>query len=220
MNTKPLLALLFAMSCSSVAFAQERALDTCVVLQPTRISVDDVGDARDYPQDGWLGLAPNRNSWALSPAHIRFEPMQWNDEVVDVTSDLGKAIALFHCKPLKGGKVEAANMAFSNQERAIEPHAKPLRIGFRGRQYDLRYTASGSVTAEGDGKRSFLHDFGGSIPPFRASLIWAGDIDRDGRLDFLMEFESDIGANFCLFTSGRARERELVGRAGCMEVSG
>ncbi|WP_431824789.1 hypothetical protein [Burkholderia sp. F1] len=219
MNTKPLLALLLAMSCSSAAFAQARALDTCVVLQPTRISVDDVGDARDYPQDGWLGLAPHRNSWALSPAHIRFEPTQWNDQVVDVTSDLGKAIALFHCKPLKEGKVETANMAFSNQERTIEPHAKPLRVGFRGHQYDLRYTPSGSVVVEGNGKRSILHDFDGSTPPFRAVLIWAGDLDRDGEPDFLMAFESEISASFCLFTSGRATEKELVGLAGCMDAS-
>ncbi|KVC62353.1 hypothetical protein WI72_11310 [Burkholderia ubonensis] len=220
MNTKPLLAVLLAVLYSSAASAQEGDHDACVVLQPTRISVADVGDAGDYPKDGWLGLAPNRNYWALAPAHIRFEPVQWSGEVVDVTSNLDKAIALFHCKPLKAGKIETANLSFSNGERQIEPRAKPLRFGFRGRQYDLRYTASGSVTAEGDGKRSILHDFGGSTAPFRASLIWAGDIDRDGRLDFLMEFESDIGANFCLFTSGRARERELVGRAGCMEVSG
>ena len=76
------------------------------------------------------------------------------------------------------------------------------------------------MIAEGDGKRSVLHDFGGGSPPFSASLIWAGDLDRDGRPDFLMEFESDLGASFCLFASGRAKENELVGGAGCMYFSG
>ncbi|KVD63091.1 hypothetical protein [Burkholderia ubonensis] len=220
MNTKSLLAVLLAVLYSSAACAQERGHDTCVVMPPTRFAVADIGDAGDYPKDGWLGLLPDRNHWELVPARIRFEPVQGYDEVVDVTSDQDKSIVLLHCELLKAGKVETATMPFANNERTIEPHAKPLHIGFHGHQYDLRYTASGSVTAEGDGKRSILHDFGGSTPPFRASLIWAGDIDRDGRLDFLMEFESDIGANFCLLTSGRARERELVGRAGCMEVSG
>ncbi|MCU9957063.1 hypothetical protein OEJ37_27250 [Burkholderia sp. BKH01] len=220
MNTKSLLAALLVSLGSATAFAQDSDHDACIVLQPTRISTDDVGHAGDYPGDGWLGLAPDGNRWTLAPARIRFEPTQPDDEAVDITSDLKKAIALFHCKPLRKGRVDAANLAFQNDGTTIEPGVRPLRFGFHGRQYDLRHTASGSVIAEGGGKRSVLHDFGGSTPPFRASLIWAGDLDRDGRPDFLMKFESEIGAGFCLFTSGDAKENELVGPASCMDVSG
>ncbi|QVN21260.1 hypothetical protein [Burkholderia pyrrocinia] len=217
MNTKPLLAVLLVLLGSATAFAQEGDRDTCVVLQPTRMLADDVGG---YPKDGWLGLAMSRNHWKLAPARIRFEPARPGGEAVDITSDLEKAVALFHCTSLRQGAVDAANLAFPAGGRTIEPGVKPVRVGFHGRQYDLRYTASGSVIAEGGGKRSVLHDFGGSMPPFRVSLIWAGDLDRDGRPDFLMEFESGIGTNVCLFTSGSANKNELVGTAGCMEVSG
>ncbi|WP_175872170.1 hypothetical protein [Burkholderia sp. BCC0397] len=220
MNTKPLLAMLLALLGSSAAFAQAGDGDACIVLQPTRIASDDVGEAGAYPGDGWLGLAPDGNHWKLAPTRIRFEPAQPDGEVVDIMSDLKRAVALFHCKPLGKGRVDAANLRFPSDGRTIDPGVKPLRFGFHGRQYALRYTVSGSVIAEGSGKRSVLHDFGGSTPPFRASLIWAGDLDRDGRPDFLMEFESDLGASFCLFTSHSAGENELVGLAGCMEVSG
>ena len=223
MKPKALLAVLLVflgVSTASTAFAQESEPDPCLVLQPTQISPYDVGEAGDYPGGGWLGLIPDGHRWTLAPARVRFEPSQPSGDIVDIKSDPSKAVALFRCKLLRQGKVDAANLAFPKNGRAIEPGANPLRFDFHGRRYALRHTASGAVIAEGDGKRSVLHDFGGGSPPFSASLIWAGDLDRDGRPDFLMEFESDLGASFCLFTSGSAKENGLVGSAGCMYVSG
>ncbi|ABB11045.1 hypothetical protein Bcep18194_B0931 [Burkholderia lata] len=225
MNTqaKALLAALLVLlgaSTASTAFAQEGEPDSCSVLQPTRMLADDVGDAGTDLGDGWLALAPSGNRWNLAPARIRLTPAQPDGAVVDVTPDVKKAVALLRCKSLTQGRVEAANLAFRNGGRVIEPGREPLRFAFQGRRYALRYTASGAVIAEGGGKRSVLHDFGGDTPPFRVTLIWAGDLDRDGRLDFLMEFGSEIGTNFCLFTSGNAKENELVGPAGCLDVSG
>ncbi|VWB41558.1 hypothetical protein BLA23254_01851 [Burkholderia lata] len=223
MTTKALLAVLLVLlgvSTASTAFAQESEPDSCVVLQPVRMLADDVGDAGTDLGDGWLGLAPDGHRWKLAPARIRLEPAQPDGEVVDVTSDVKNAVALLRCKSLRQGRVDAANLAFPNGGRVIEPGPEPLRFAFHGRRYALRYTASGGVIADGDGKRSVLYDFSGSTPPFRVILIWAGDLDRDGRPDFLMEFESDFGANFCLFTSGSAKENELTGPAGCMNVSG
>ncbi|WP_412024187.1 hypothetical protein [Burkholderia cepacia] len=215
-----LVVLLVSLGASTPAFAQEGEPDTCLVLQPTRIAPEDVGEAGDHSGAGWLGLVPDGNHWKLAPARVRFEPVQPEGDIVDIKSDLKKAVALFRCRSLRPGKVDAANLTFPKDGRAIESGAKPLRFGFHGHRYELRHTASGAVIAEGDGKRSVLHDFGGSTPPFRASLIWAGDLDRDGRPDFLMEFESDLGASFCLFASGRATANELVGPASCMDVSG
>jgi hypothetical protein len=225
MNTKAkaLLAVLLVLlgaSTASTAFAQAGEPDSCLVLQPTRIALDDVGEAGAYPGGGWLGLVPDGHRWKLAPARVRFEPVQPDGDIVDIKSDPSKAVALFRCKSLRQGKVDAANLTFPKYGTAIEPGASPLRFGFHGRRHALRYTVSGAVIAEGDGKRSVLHDFGGSTPPFRATLIWAGDLDRDGRPDFVMEFESEIGANLCLFTSGNANENELVAPAGCLDVSG
>ncbi|WP_423368149.1 hypothetical protein [Burkholderia sp. LMG 32019] len=221
MNTKALPAVLLVLlgACSS-AFAQVGEPESCLVLTPTKIAPDDVGEAAAYPGGGWLGLIPDGNRWKLAPARVRFDSSSANGGVVDVRSDPGKAVALFRCKTFRQGKVDAANLAFPKGGRAIEPGGNPLRFGFHGRRYTLRHTLAGEVIAEGDGKRSVLNDFGGSSPPFSASLIWAGDLDRDGRLDFLMEFESDLGGSFCLFTSRSAKENELVGPAACMVFSG
>ncbi len=223
MNIKALLAGLLVLpgvSAASTAFAQESEPDSCAVLQPLRMLADDVGDAGTDLGDGWLALAPDGNRWKLAPARIRLEPVQPDGIVVDVTPDVKHAVALLRCTSLRPGRVDAVNLAFPNGGRVIEPGPEPLRFAFHGHRYALRYTASGAVIAEGGGKRSVLHDFGGDPPPFRVTLIWAGDLDRDGRLDFLMEFGSEIGTNFCLFTSGNAKENELVGPAGCLDVSG
>ncbi|HEM7874866.1 TPA: hypothetical protein U2L31_001217 [Burkholderia contaminans] len=223
MNIKVLLAVLLVLpgvSAASTAFAQDSEPNSCVVLPPTRMLADDVGVADADLGDGWLALAPDGHRWKLAPARIRLEPVQPDGSVVDVTSDVKNAVALLRCKSLGPGRVDAANLAFPNDGRVIEPGVEPLRFGFHGRRYALRYTASGAVIAEGGGKQSVLHDFGGDMPPFRATLIWAGDLDRDGRLDFLMEFGSEIGNNFCLFRSGNAKENEQVGPASCLDVSG
>ncbi|MDR0242617.1 MAG: hypothetical protein LBJ65_13530 [Burkholderia sp.] len=221
MNAKALLAVLLVLSgFASSAFAQDREPDSCLVLHPTRIAPDDVGEAGDHSGGGWLGLVPSGNHWTLAPARVRFEPVQPEGDIVDIKSDPEKAVALFRCKSLRQGKVDAANLVFPTGGKVIGPGASPLRFVLHGRRFTLRHTVTGAVIAEGGGRRSVLHDFGGSSPPFRASLIWAGDVDRDGRLDLLMEFESDLGASFCLFTSSSAKENELAGPASCMDVSG
>ncbi|HEF5874491.1 TPA: hypothetical protein SAY52_005165 [Burkholderia cenocepacia] len=221
MNTKALLAVLLVLSSFAAStFAQEWAPASCFVLQPTRMALEDAGEAGAYPGGGWLGLTSNGNHWMLASARVRFEPVQPDGGIVDIQSNPRRAVALFRCKSLRPGKVDAVNLAFPTDGRVIDPGVSTLRFRFHGRQYGIRHTVSGAVIAEGDGRRSVLHDFGGSTPPFRATLIWAGDLDRDGRPDFLMRFESEIGASFCLFISGRAGKDGLVGPASCLDVSG
>ena len=91
------------------------------MLRPTQIAPDDVGEAADYPGGGWLGLIPVGNRWTLAPASVRFEPSQPGGDIVDIKSNLGKAVALFRCKWLRQGKVDAANLAFPKDGRAIGP---------------------------------------------------------------------------------------------------
>ena len=48
----------------------------------------------------------------------------------------------------------------------------------------------------------------------RIQLIWAGDLDRDGRLDLLVDYaEHDAGSAPTLFLSSQAKPGELVGEA-------
>ena len=120
-KVKALLAVLLVLlgvSTASTAFAQEseRSLPRAAT-DPN--CPDDVGEAADYPGGGWLGLIPVGNRWTLAPASVRFEPSQPGGDIVDIKSNLGKAVALFRCKWLRQGKVDAANLAFPKDGRAI-----------------------------------------------------------------------------------------------------
>jgi hypothetical protein len=68
------------------------------------------------------------------------------------------------------------------------------------------------------GKRQELGEFNfgisgqTSVKP-EEYLVWAGDLDGDGKLDLIIEFDYH-GTNRVLFLSTLAKEGELVGRAG------
>jgi hypothetical protein len=48
----------------------------------------------------------------------------------------------------------------------------------------------------------------------RIQVIWAGDLDHDGRLDFVVDYaEDDAGSAPTLFLSSQAKPGELVGEA-------
>jgi hypothetical protein len=54
------------------------------------------------------------------------------------------------------------------------------------------------------------------VPDLRASVdllvLWAGDLDGDGRLDLLVKF--DWGSYVHLYLSSAAKARQIVGLAG------
>jgi hypothetical protein len=48
-------------------------------------------------------------------------------------------------------------------------------------------------------------------------LLWAGDLDHDGKLDFIVANWFDDGGTMCVWLSSRAKAGELAGQAACME---
>lgn len=64
------------------------------------------------------------------------------------------------------------------------------------------------------GKRQFLGELGDCISRLSTDyLLWAGDLDRDGMPDYLLDF-SDGEGDVVLFLSGAAARGELVGAGG------
>ncbi|MEK7793893.1 MAG: hypothetical protein AAB353_05155, partial [Candidatus Hydrogenedentota bacterium] len=52
-------------------------------------------------------------------------------------------------------------------------------------------------------------------------LLWAGDLDRDGRADFLFDLTDHYNvSHLALFLSGRAKEGEVAGLAGEWRTTG
>jgi hypothetical protein len=188
------------------------------------ISGDYHGDeAPTKPGIGWLALIPLGGVWRLEPALVRAKPVF--DVVLDakgqttgiqITSNRADAIALLRFQNVKPGKVDTPSMTFKDTPRSVSSGDPPLRIPFKGEQYliqadkgrvylHLRQSKAqlpDLLAADGDNENS-------------ASLLWAGDLDGDGRLDLLFAYNGNNRAGVCLYLSAAAAEGELVQRAAC-----
>jgi hypothetical protein len=190
------------------------------LLQQGDALTDDLGDGSDIPKDGWLGLVPVKNHWELAPATLRLNrPDGDSGDILNVAApNLPDAIVLLRYAPLRAGWVETPNLRFQGRDRPAGTKDKPLLIDFHGRTTSLVLTA-GALVASSGGRRAVLQQF--ADPEGNGTrLLWAGDIDRDGVLDLLVEFDNDKNAQVCLFASGAARGKELLGKVGCQFYSG
>ena len=53
-----------------------------------------------------------------------------------------------------------------------------------------------------------------------ASLVWVGDLDKDGKIDLILESGTDKNATYCLYLSDAVRPGALVKKIGCQFYSG
>ncbi len=190
----------------------------------------------------WLALTGDGKQFALRDVTIAVRRV--HDDVVDEdeSARTGKdvsikpeldAIALIRGANLTAGPVvtAAAQLEIGRDE------SKPIAFG-GGNPYVARVTCSTpgkqnesrcELRLEHDGVRQsvasfdgFMEDgkfqFAGEQPP---KVIWAGDLDRDGRLDLLVDTTNHYNvSSIALFLSSAAAKGKLVGRAAVFSATG
>jgi len=69
-------------------------------------------------------------------------------------------------------------------------HAAPVRLTWQGSSYEVAVEANG-VVLRGGRRKSMLGDVGGDPGnPNEMTLLWAGDLDGDGKLDLIFEWST------------------------------
>jgi hypothetical protein len=88
---------------------------------------------------------------------------------------------------------------------------------FDAKRLDAKDPGQRQVTVTANGATSLLYDWrtSHSTADNFEIIQWAGDLDRDGRMDFIVGFETYGGRNTCLFLSGQAKPPQIAKRVGC-----
>lgn len=180
------------------------------ILSPGKYQAADL-DVFDFPAKGWLALIVQDGHWELTPTSVSL-----NNETV--SSDHPKALALLHHRSLKPGKADALNMKFSGARKLnISKDSQPnfFRLNFKGQDYRLEITPAGMLVLKFGAIYTTLDSDRDD-----ATIVWAGDLDRDGRLDLIVGTGTDKNTRFCLFLSGSEGEHSLMKKIGCQLFSG
>ena len=168
------------------------------------------------PAAGGLALAVVGGLWHLEPATIGITRSRERG-FLEVSATPPDAAAYLRLPGLSAGKVDAADMRFRGVDHAIDQAG--LTVPFKGVAWHL--DVRGGKVSLGDGsRRQALMDACPADDDMCAlHLVWAGDLDRDGKPDFLIRHTSDDSGDECLYLSSRAKPGQLVGEAACNDHS-
>ncbi len=231
--------LLISLFFSTISFGEEGAY-TKAQLDVKQIAIIQPGDykSREIPRtfgDGWLALVKNGNrGWNLVPAKVKNKPCldcELSERLV--TSDKQNAIFLLRHTSLSAGPIQASRLNLGNSIM-IETQ---VEIGFGGETYRiaLEKPKSRKRKIAGDSyveryREVVLHKGSertviGKRPPKEDNegwhdLLWAGDLDHDGKLDFIIYDGFNNGSLTCLYLSSVADEKQIVKRISCFSSSG
>ncbi|MCP5467774.1 MAG: hypothetical protein H7A32_00710 [Deltaproteobacteria bacterium] len=193
-------------------------------------------EAPHNPGNNWLALIFINGDWYLKPVKVEVERIE--DVVVDqngektgirIKSKYDKAIGYFRSaelKQLRPGLVKASNQNFLEKSFYLEEKTLPLKIKFNNTEYSLTFKdnrvflTKGSISTE----ISFLGDHNPDTPDdlkgHHTRLLWAGDLDRDGFLDLIIENEAYNTSERCVFLSSIAKSNALLGHFSCHKSVG
>jgi len=163
--------------------------------------------------------------WNLVPATLSAQVTdrdgKGRPQAVAITATPAGALAYLRLPGLTEGKVDTPDMRFRDNERDLE--AAPVAVPFKGAAY--RFEPRDKAVWFGDGTRrqkiADIEERPQGVAPDEwahgSALLWAGDLDRDGKLDVITALTGDDGATMCVWLSSKAAAGQLVGKAACMD---
>ena len=206
------------------------ALLAIQILYPRRFHED---ETRAKSGQQWMALIDEGQSSSLRNVTIHVE------RVVDVDNQPGEksgkevsivtrikqesVIALLRGMPLREGAVPTAR--YSGEGDA----GKPLHITLPNATttYKLAIYCHGrycplTLSANNTSQRLFVFNNDPDAGDFKGlRVIWAGDLDGDGKLDLLVDVTNhDNSSDTALYLSSKARSGELVGLAARLQTVG
>lgn len=215
------------------------AAESWVFLMPGAVHV---GEAPEAPGRGWLALHRVGDAWRLSPTRLTAKRVDSaiTEYDVEISSSTPGALGFVRLPGLRAGPVKTPTgwerfFGLINMPAdAPEPVDAAKGLRFNGVAYSLDVqrhleqvpaqagqaaheeiqSAPLSIVADGrrteigeSGEASMLEDF--------SHIVWTGDLDRDGRLDFIVSTSGKNSGGLCLYLSRGAKRGDLLRAPYC-----
>lgn len=241
-NSKPFLVvgISFLLVYGVVNFVQgeveSRETSVSAALRQPEVQILQVGEffceITAEPNEVWLGLYPTKSGYTLMPTTVRvdafYDPTIGEDENVTGATRVsvqGQNAPLFLIKGLDSLKTGMVKTLFSGRlpvessfEFTLDNESTFSVAAFGGLKSN-----SGSVDYKVElvkGSRSQVICSFDTTNSAVSYLLWAGDIDRDGELDLLIDTVCDYSASCpALFLSSLAEGGNLLKKAAQFETT-
>ncbi len=164
----------------------------------------------------WLALVAGAHRWTLEPA-----AQDWRDAHDGVNASRPGTLVFLRHPALQAGPAPTPEMRFSGRLRRFGPGTPPLHIAFGSDDYEVSVNDRAVWIRQGE-RRMKIGVADDTSEAFDVDVVWAGDLDRDGRLDLITrENNGGYSSDLCLYLSSppHAVGEPLV-KVGCEDWSG
>ena len=182
----------------------------------------------DFTQESgrWLALVRRGDHYEWKFAKVNVSPTEapegYSDEIQAwrISSDVPSKEVLFFAKGLDYLSSKKVVHLAATADPLV--NGKPVQLQFGRRRYEVLVSTGeegglqrSRVRLRSGNREQVLISVGGDAIDLNWSLLWAGDLDGDQKLDLYMNLATHYAlTEKVLFLSSRARGSEIVGRAG------
>ena len=182
-------------------------------------------EAGEWDGAGWLGWTPGSDGDdILKPVRliVRDRPKRRRDDEAEVTVESIPAVTYaVRCIPgLRAGKINTASSREPTAGTGELIDGAPLRISLGKRRYQVRLQSARADLSDAEvllseGRRTqVLYAAHGFADDPHFYIEWAGDLDRDGGLDLIVDLSRKYSLHpYRLLLSSKASGTHLVGDA-------
>ena len=224
-NTALLVFLLINLPQGKPCTPQLAALTTGASSGISKLPIWRKAEAGPWRGEGWVGWSHDCD--ALQPVRLKVEdlPKRYADDDDEVTVDAAPAVDYaVRCLPaVRPGRLAVGRRHFDNLSVPNDSYLRPdrrLGIALGDRKYELRLESTNESLDDAkvvlsDGRQTqVLYSVDGYADEPHFDVPWAGDLDRDGKLDLVVNLNGKYGLHpYRLLLSSKARPGQLVGEA-------
>jgi hypothetical protein len=162
-----------------------------------------------------MALVKKGNSWKLESAEVLATPAHdlghdngEEQSGIQISSDHPQAMLLLRDASLKAGPVTALRWDMPPAALLSRDVSTPIQLDFGGKNYAIHihktFSEKYAFVLKIKGQRALKLDtvpYSLETDRDKVSLTWAGDLNRDGLLDFIFERTSDKATEVSVFLS-------------------